>query len=670
MVSTNSPYYREYLAKKQQLESLIEQQMDVLSSLEMMAWQRDVEKLRARVQQDNFKVFVMGEFKRGKSTFINALLGEKVLPAYAIPCTAIINEVKWGNQPRAILHHLPSPDGLVAPPRDIPVTDIDQYVVIKESKPGHFGGTEVVYTNPYEKVELFWPLDICHDGVECIDSPGLNEDIQRQEITLEYLKTVDVVLFVIACDFPVARSETQVIEMIKDAGHEYIFFICNRINMIAPEEQGMVMNRCISMLAPSTKEGERNVFFINARGALEARRAGDIVQLEQSNVPVLEEKLKTFLATQRGRIKLLRPALELRGSIREAERTLPDREKLMHIDLSKIQERYTKATEELRQLEDIRNQIYHRLMNFRTETRQIVFDAASRFYTDAADQVESWVESYEIQTKIKIYEVLSQSARERVVEEVTAYLTGQVKSQYDSWKTATFEPLLEGRLANLGRELDEKTKQFVDNLEQVRVDLVADSLNISTEAANQERVTILSRILGVAGGFLIGDISSMALGAVFGFNEMLKSLLPQMAIAVAVVAIVGWNPIILIPALLFGGGIQAFIRNNSINKKIRDAVGKEYAQKLRENRADLAGKIADAVDKKLEDIQSALSRGLGLELQNVRDQAESIIRLKQQEQSKVDQAILELKAIQSKLHAIDGEVDDFIKNVALASALS
>jgi ribosome biogenesis GTPase A len=152
MVSTNSPYYREYLAKKQQLESLIEKQLDVLSNLEMTAWQRDVERLRARVQQDNFKVFVMGEFKRGKSTFINALLGEKVLPAYAIPCTAIINEVKWGNQPRAVLHQLRAPDGSVAQPQDIPVTDIDQYVVIKESKPGYFGGTEVVYTNPYEKV--------------------------------------------------------------------------------------------------------------------------------------------------------------------------------------------------------------------------------------------------------------------------------------------------------------------------------------------------------------------------------------------------------------------------------------------------------------------------------------------------------------------------------------
>ena len=40
---------------------------------------------------------VLGEFKRGKSTFINALLGEEILPAYAVPCTAIINEIKYAD---------------------------------------------------------------------------------------------------------------------------------------------------------------------------------------------------------------------------------------------------------------------------------------------------------------------------------------------------------------------------------------------------------------------------------------------------------------------------------------------------------------------------------------------------------------------------------------------
>ena len=49
--------------------------------------------LKKKLESDNFKVLVIGEFKNGKSTFINSLMGDKVLPAYSTPCTAVINEV-------------------------------------------------------------------------------------------------------------------------------------------------------------------------------------------------------------------------------------------------------------------------------------------------------------------------------------------------------------------------------------------------------------------------------------------------------------------------------------------------------------------------------------------------------------------------------------------------
>lgn len=51
-----------------------------------------------KLEDDDFKVLVIGEFKNGKSTFINSMMGSKVLPAYSTPCTAVINEVKYGER--------------------------------------------------------------------------------------------------------------------------------------------------------------------------------------------------------------------------------------------------------------------------------------------------------------------------------------------------------------------------------------------------------------------------------------------------------------------------------------------------------------------------------------------------------------------------------------------
>ena len=56
------------------------------------------DEVKNQLTNSKFKVLIIGEFKRGKSTFINALLGEKILPSAAKPCTAIISEVKYGTE--------------------------------------------------------------------------------------------------------------------------------------------------------------------------------------------------------------------------------------------------------------------------------------------------------------------------------------------------------------------------------------------------------------------------------------------------------------------------------------------------------------------------------------------------------------------------------------------
>jgi ribosome biogenesis GTPase A len=114
--------YEAFQKKRNVLSSLIKRQLAISHALEMKGWEQTLNQLAERVQAENFKVLVLGEFKRGKSTFINAMLSEEVLPAKAPPCTAIINEVKWGTARRAVLHHIKSADGSVKPPVEIPVS--------------------------------------------------------------------------------------------------------------------------------------------------------------------------------------------------------------------------------------------------------------------------------------------------------------------------------------------------------------------------------------------------------------------------------------------------------------------------------------------------------------------------------------------------------------------
>ncbi len=88
-------------ALRHEIAVLIRRHTEVIRNLGAEAqrtrWLTKLEELAALVEGDTFKVLIVGQFSRGKSTLINALLGQKILPSYATATTAVINEVKSGD---------------------------------------------------------------------------------------------------------------------------------------------------------------------------------------------------------------------------------------------------------------------------------------------------------------------------------------------------------------------------------------------------------------------------------------------------------------------------------------------------------------------------------------------------------------------------------------------
>ena len=108
--------------KKAELVELLDETTGIFKELKDESEVQSLEEIRNKLKDNNFKVLVIGEFKRGKSTFINALLQEEILPAYSVPCTAIINEIKFGDDKRAVIHFKQKigqlPEGLASEIKD------------------------------------------------------------------------------------------------------------------------------------------------------------------------------------------------------------------------------------------------------------------------------------------------------------------------------------------------------------------------------------------------------------------------------------------------------------------------------------------------------------------------------------------------------------------------
>lgn len=336
--------YSFFKNKKEKLNSLIHEMYEILQSLHFPEANTLVN-LEISLQSDSFKIMVLGEFKRGKSTFINALLGNDLLPSSAVPCTAIITEVKWGESPKAVLHFTNTEVDQENCSQEIPINQLEEYVAIQYDEFRGFGN------NRYAKVELFYPIELCQNGVEIIDIPGLNEAYTRQKITTDYLPKVDAIVFVFTCEIFASQSELHLIDnMLKPLGHEDIFFICNKFDQVHVTQRERLKQFAISKLAPKTHRGAERIFFISAFNALEGRLNNDSEMVTKSGIVQVERELEKFLANERGQIKILRPAQEVKNIIYSVRRSLLGKKPTLSNGLGELRERIDAIDVELNEL--------------------------------------------------------------------------------------------------------------------------------------------------------------------------------------------------------------------------------------------------------------------------------------------------------------------------------
>ncbi|HEU4648413.1 MAG TPA: dynamin family protein, partial [Gemmatimonadales bacterium] len=211
-----------------------------------------------------FLLVVAGEFNSGKSSFINALLGEQVLPEGVTPTTDRINLLRYGPTPGEQLR---------------------EAFLLERTYPA----------------EVLRELDV-------VDTPGTNAIIRRhEELTRDFLPRADLVLFVTSADRPFTESERAFLEQIIQWGKK-IVFVVNKVDILAtPAEREQVLE-FVRGNAAALLGREPEIFPVSAREAMHARANGRDAHWEQSGFDAMEEYLvHTLDQEERVRLKLLNP---------------------------------------------------------------------------------------------------------------------------------------------------------------------------------------------------------------------------------------------------------------------------------------------------------------------------------------------------------------------------
>ena len=298
----------------------------------------DLERLASLVNEmdELFLLVIVGEYNTGKSTFINALLGDEVFAMGDLPTTRAIS----------ILRH-----GEAGPPETIA-----------------------------ENVQLFhYPLEVLRD-LDIVDTPGTNSiERMEEEITRQFVPRADLILFVTSLLQPLTASELDFLAHIREWGKKVVFVV-NGVDRRNSDDQLDRVREYLSREVSTRLGGSSpTIYFISAlqalRGKLAAKRGsaatdaahGAPVPDTHNEYPALERYvIETLREKERVRLKLLSPLGVLRHVLKG--------------NLNSLETRLTVVHEDARVLQSIRDQLNAYSQEMRTDSERYLIEVRNVLY--------------------------------------------------------------------------------------------------------------------------------------------------------------------------------------------------------------------------------------------------------------------------------------------------
>jgi small GTP-binding protein len=234
-----------------------------------------------KLEEDRFHLVVVGEFNHGKSTFVNALLGESVLPVGVTPTTASIHHLKYADAPEATVVYASGRR------EKISFADTRKFAV---------GGG--AHAEEVDFLEVGYPAQLLKERILLVDTPGVNDlSLQRADITYSYIPRADAVLFLLDAGQILKESERVFLEeKLLRASRDKIVFVVTKWDILNDAERKEALEYAKDQLSKLVKDPI--VFPVSAEIALQGGKVAE------SGMPELLAHLTQFLAEERGRILL------------------------------------------------------------------------------------------------------------------------------------------------------------------------------------------------------------------------------------------------------------------------------------------------------------------------------------------------------------------------------
>jgi GTP-binding protein EngB required for normal cell division len=360
-----------------------------------------------RLETGLFLVAVVGEFKRGKSTLINALLGDQVVPSGVLPLTAVATNLRYGDS-AAVVELLDGTRSVIEPTR------VAEFVT-ETANPGNERGVE--------RVEIHGRWPILEPGVVLVDTPGIGSIFRHNtEVGRAALVDADGAIMVLSADAPLSEQERDLLGVLAER-RSPTFFVLNKSDHLTSDEL-IEVRKFVGLMLCQLLGHEVPLFAVNARDALAARRvrggrAGEHGLEFDAFAKVFKQFIVMDLAGARAataRAELHRLGMSLRDAITVEEAAA----KADAAELALLVEQFAgEAARQRRAFEDDRTLLAR-------DVNQLVDDVGRR--------LAAFARAAPAEHAASLAEIASAAPRDRLVDELRIAVETVVRSSFETFR--------------------------------------------------------------------------------------------------------------------------------------------------------------------------------------------------------------------------------------------
>ncbi|MEG4484929.1 dynamin family protein [Microcoleus sp. D2_18a_B4] len=261
---------------------------------------RDTTSICDYLAKPTFQIAVFGPFNYGKSTLLNALLGNRALPIDLVPTTGAAIYVNYGEELHA---KITLKDGTEVSERGTDV--LKRYAILDDARQ---------MRDDVAAVNVYCPHPFLQTGVELLDLPGTNDREEQDNLVRDKLLTADLIVQVLDARKLMTLGERENLrDWLSDRNINTVVFVANFLNLLEPDDQKQVYNRLLFVaesFRSNLPNNISNIYRVDALPALRARLKGDVAAAQTTGIAAFESALQSIVAAQQEQLAVKLPRIE------------------------------------------------------------------------------------------------------------------------------------------------------------------------------------------------------------------------------------------------------------------------------------------------------------------------------------------------------------------------